>query len=255
MSITATQVNELRKRTGISMMACKKALTETNGDEDKAIEYLRKRGEAKAAEKSTRDTSEGLVVTKINGNKGVIVKLLCETDFVAKNEEFIAIINNAADTALAESSDVAKAQAEPVIKDLFTKLGENMSIEVETLEGEGINGYIHTNGKVGTLISLQSSDEEKSKDIAMHITAMNPSVVRPEEVSEELVAKEKEIWSVQLKNEGKPEEMIEKIMMGKENKFRAESALLKQSFVKDPSVTVEGYLGDNTVVSFVRMDI
>jgi len=255
MSITATQVNDLRKRTGISMMACKKALMEADGNEEKAIELLRKRGEAKAAEKSTRETSEGLIITKSEGGKGVIVKLLCETDFVAKNEEFVAIVNTAADTAIAESADAAKAQAEPVIKELFTKLGENMSIEIKTLEGEGVCGYVHTNGKVGTLIALQSADEEKARDVAMHVTAMNPPVIRSEEVSDELVAKEKEIWIEQLKNEGKPDVMIEKILMGKESKFRAESALLKQPFVKDPSATVQAYLGDNTVLAFERMAI
>lgn len=255
MSITAAQVNELRKRTGISMMQCKKALEEAGGDEEKAIEILRKKGAAKAAEKSSRETTEGLIVSRQGDGKAVLVSLYCETDFVSKNEEFVAIANKAADTALVQGSDAAIAQAEPAIKELFTKLGENMSIEVDVLEGEGVGSYVHTNGKLAALVSLSKSDAEKAKNVAMHITAMNPLVVDPSEVSEELVAKEKNIWADQLKNEGKPAEMIEKIMMGKESKFRAESALVKQDFVMDPSQKIDHYLGGNKVVSFVRRSI
>lgn len=255
MSITATQVNELRKRTGVSMMQCKKALEETGGDEEKAIEFLRKKGAAKAAEKADRTTSEGVIITKVEGNKAAIVKLLCETDFVAKNEEFRKIANDAVEVALKEGADSAKESAQQPIKDLFAKLGENMSMEVKVMEGEGIGDYVHGNFKIGTLISLKSQDTEKAKDLAMHVAAMNPVVINPEEISDEDVAKEKEIWKVQLKNEGKPEEIIDKIMMGKERKFREESALIKQSFVKDGDKTVEQYLEGNSVTEFVRMSI
>lgn len=255
MAITAAQVNELRKRTGISMMACKKALEEAGGDEEKAIEILRKKGAAKAAEKSDRETSEGLIVTKVDGDKAVIVKLSCETDFVAKNEDFVAAANKAADTALASGVDAAKAEAEPVLKELFTKLGENMGIEVNVVEGEGVGEYVHGNGKVGAIVKLSSADADKARDVAMHITAMNPSVVKPEDLPEDLVIKEREIWSEQLKNEGKPEEIIGKIMEGKERKFREEAALIKQSFVKDGEKTVEQYLEGNSVESFVRQSV
>lgn len=255
MAITATQVNELRKRTGISMMACKKALEEANGDEEMAIDILRKKGAAKAAEKSDRTTSEGIILTKVDGNKAVIVKLACETDFVAKNEEFVAIANKASATALSGGVEAAKSEAEPAIKELFAKLGENMSIEVDVVEGEGIGEYLHTNGKVGAIVNLASSDAEKSRDIAMHITAMNPVVVSPDDLPEDVVVKEREIWSEQLKNEGKPAEIIDKIMTGKEKKFRAESALVKQSFVKDGEKTVEQYLESNSVTSFVRKSV
>lgn len=252
MSITATQVNELRQRTGISMMACKKALEEAGGDEDKAIDILRKKGAAKAAEKADRATSEGVVLTKVAGNRAVIVKLACETDFVAKNEEFVAIANHAADTALASGVEAAKEEADPAIKALFAKLGENMTIEVDAIEGEGIGEYLHTNGKVGAIVNLATKDAEKARDIAMHITAMNPEVVRPENLPEDVVIKEREIWAEQLKNEGKPAEMIDRIMQGKEKKFREESALIKQSFVKDGEKTVEQYLDSNSVTGFVR---
>lgn len=255
MAITAAQVNELRKRTGISMMACKKALEEAGGDEEKAIEILRKKGAAKAAEKSDRETSEGIIVTKVDGDKAVIVKLSCETDFVAKNEEFVAIANKAAETALAQGVDAAKTEADPAIKELFTKLGENMSIEIDVVEGEGVGEYVHTNGKVGAIVKLSSADAEKSRDIAMHITAMNPAVVSPEDLPEDLVIKEREIWAEQLKNEGKPAEIVDKIMEGKERKFREEAALIKQSFVKDGEKTVEQYLEGNSVESFVRQSV
>lgn len=254
MAITAAQVNELRKRTGISMMQCKKALVEAEGNEEKAIEILRKKGAAKAAAKADRETSEGVVAAKVEGGKAVIVKLSCETDFVAKNEDFLAIANNAMAKALESGVEVAKTEAEPAMKELFTKLGENMAIEVKVLEG-GVGEYVHTNGKLGAIVSLQNADEEKARDVAMHITAMNPEVVLPEEISEELVAKEKEIWSAQLAEEGKPAEIMEKIMLGKEKKFREEAALVKQAFVKNGEQTIEQYLGDNKVLTFVRLAV
>lgn len=252
MAITASQVNELRKRTGISMMACKKALEEAGGDEEKAIDVLRKKGAAKAAQKADRATSEGIIVTKVDSDKAVIVKLSCETDFVAKNREFVAIANNAADKAFESGVEAAKSDAEPAIKELFAKLGENMSIEVDVVEGEGIGEYVHTNGKVGTIVNLVSKDAEKARDIAMHITAMSPEVISPEDLPEDVVVREREIWAEQLKNEGKPAEIIGKIMEGKERKFREEAALIKQSFVKDGEKTVEQYLESNSVTSFVR---
>lgn len=255
MSITAAQVNELRKRTGISMMQCKKALEEAGGNEEKAIEILRKKGAAKAAEKSDRETSEGIIVTKVHGNKAAIVRLSCETDFVAKNEEFVAIANKAVTTALNAGIDAAKAEAEPVLKELFAKLGENMTIEIDVVEGEGVGEYVHTNGKVGAIVNLSSPHAEKSRDVAMHITAMNPAVITPDQLPEDLVIKEREIWSEQLKNEGKPAEMMDKIMMGKEKKFREESALIKQSFVKNQEQTIEQYLEGNSVTSFIRKAI
>lgn len=252
MAVNATQVNELRKRTGISMMQCKEALVEADGDEEKAIEILRKKGAAKAAEKSERETSEGIIITKTDDNKAVIVMLSCETDFVAKNGEFVAIAEKAADTAFASGVEASKEEAEPAIKELFAKLGENMSIEVDRVEGEGIGEYVHTTGKVGAIVNLSSKDAEKARDVAMHITAMNPTVISPDDISEDLVIKEREIWSEQLKAEGKPEEIIGKIMMGKEKKFREEAALIKQSFVKDGEQTVEQYLSGNSVTSFIR---
>ncbi|MFH0837668.1 MAG: translation elongation factor Ts, partial [Patescibacteria group bacterium] len=233
MAITASQVNDLRQRTGISMMACKKALEEAGGDEEKAIEILRKKGAAKAAEKADRAMREGIIVIKTKNNTAVIVKFSCETDFVAKNEEFKAIANKAAETALKKGVEDARKEAEPAIKALFAKLGENMAIEVDSIKGDGIGEYLHTNGKVGAIVNLASKDAEKARDIAMHITAMNPEVISPEDLPEDVVVKEREIWTEQLKNEGKPAAIIGRILEGKEKKFREEAALIKQSFVKD----------------------
>ncbi|MBU0706184.1 translation elongation factor Ts [Patescibacteria group bacterium] len=252
MAITAQQVNELRQRTGIPMMACKKALEEAGGDEEKAIEILRKKGATKAAEKADRAMREGIIVTKTKNDTAVIVKFSCETDFVAKNEEFTAIANKAAETALKSGVDVAKSEAEPSIKALFARLGENMSIEVDVIEGGGIGEYLHTNSKVGAIVNLKSKDAEKARDIAMHITAMNPEVISPEDLPEDVVIKEREIWADQLKSEGKPAEIMDRIMQGKEKKFREEAALIKQTFVKDGEKTVEQYLESNSVTSFVR---
>ncbi len=253
--ITAQQVNDLRQRTGVSMMACKRALEEAKGDEEKAIELLRKRGEAKAVEKAGRETKEGVIITEVRGDKAAIVKLTCETDFVAKNEEFRAVAKKACDIALKEGSAAALEKSQPLIKELFAKLGENMNLDVEVMEGEGIGDYVHSNSKIGVVVRLKSADGQKSKDVAMHIAAMNPQVVHPHEISDEMVAKEKDIWKAQLTREGKPEAMHDKIMTGKEKKFREEHALLKQSFVKDGNQTVEQYLSGNTVVEFKRMSI
>lgn len=254
MSITAKQVKELREKTGISMMACKKALTETNGDEAKAIEILRKKGAAKAAEKSDRATGEGIVV--VCGN--TVAGLKCETDFVARNEDFISMANRIAKKAEEAAPDLIKEEMEADVKALVAKLGENMIMgDVKKIQKENdvIGSYIHMNNKIGVVVALENGTEEQARDVAMHIAAMNPQFVSPDEVSDELVATEKDIWADQLKQEGKPENMIENIMKGKENKFRSENALMGQSFVKDPSQTVATYLGEAKIVEFVRVEV
>ena len=253
--ITASQVNELRQRTGVSMMQCKKALEQANGDEEKAIDILRKAGAAKAAEKADRVMKQGIVVAKAKGDKAALVKLLCETDFVAKNPDFIALANTAVDEALKHGAEATTKSMDKRIKELFTKLGENMAIEVKVLEGKGLGHYIHTNSKIGVVVDLKVPDEEKARDIAMHIAAMGPRHIKPEDVPSAEVEKEKEIWKELLRKEGKPEAIFEKIMGGKEKKFREESSLLKQMFVKNGEQTVEQYLSGNTVVEFIRSAI
>lgn len=254
MTITASQVQALREKTGISMMACKKALTESNGDEKKAIEILRKKGDAKAAEKADRKTGEGVVV--ICGS--TIAGLKCETDFVARNDDFVSLANRIAEKAEESAPEAIKEEMEAEVKALIAKLGENMIMgDVKKItKGKNIIGtYVHMNNKIGVIVALENGTDSQARDVAMHIAAMNPQFIFPEEVSDELVAGEKNIWSAQLKQEGKPENMIENIMKGKENKFRSESALLGQAFVKDPSQTVGKYLGNAKVVEFVRVEV
>jgi len=253
MAITAQMVKELRDRTGVAMMACKKALEEGNGDMDEAIAILRKRGAAKAADKADRSTSEGTVA--ISGRS--MVTLLCETDFVGKNEKFVELAEALAAKADSEGVDAAKAHFDEVKTDKIQEIGENIVLgDIAQIEGGDLTaGYIHSNGKIGVIVALNGGTEEHGKDVAMHAAAMDPLVATPEEVSEELIAKEMVIAKAQLEEEGKPANIIDKILDGKTKKFRSERALASQPFVKDPSMTVEQYLGDAKLVAFVRAAI
>ena len=250
MSVTPAQIKELRERTSAGLMACKKALEESNGDMDGAIEILRKRGGLKAAEKSSRSTGEGCVA--INGR--AMIKLLCETDFVAKNEDFIAFAQELADKAAVEGVDAVTNFFESAKGDKIQAMGENLVLEfVDVLQGgDTVSGYVHSNRKLGALVVLEGGDAEKAKDVAMHVTAMDPMVANPSDVPAEAIEKEKAIYKEQLAAEGKPEQIWDKIMEGKVNKFCAERALTSQSFVKDPSMTVQEYLGDAKVLMFIR---
>ncbi len=253
MSVTPAQVKELRERTSAGLMACKKALEESNGDMDGAIELLRKRGEAKASEKSDRSTGEGRI--GISGR--AVIKLLCETDFVAKNEDFIAFTQELADKAASEGVDGVKAYFESVKGDKVQAIGENLVLEtVEVIEGGStVAGYVHSNGKIAAIVALEGGTEDQAKDIAMHATAMDPLVANPSDVPQDAIDKEIEIYKEQLAAEGKPEQIWEKILTGKVNKFCAERALTSQSFVKDPSMSVQEYLGDATVEKFMRVTV
>lgn len=253
MAISAQQVKELRDRTGVAMMACKKALDESNGDMEGAIEILRKRGASKAAEKADRSTSEGRIA--ISGR--MMVQLLCETDFVGKNESFVAFAQEIAEKADNDGADAAKIHFEDVKTDKIQEIGENIVLEsIEAIEGgDTVAGYVHTNGKIGVLVALDGGTEEQAKDVAMHAAAMSPLVANPEEVPSELIEKEKEIAREQLINEGKPENIIDNIIVGKIKKFCAERALASQAFVKDPSMTVAEYLGDAKLIGFTRVAI
>ncbi len=258
MAITAEEVKDLRLKTGISIMECKNALVEAEGDQEKAIEIMRKKGTTKAAKKSERSTSEGIVSIIVKEGKGVITKLVCETDFVARNEDFVGLAQKLSELTLEKGPEVAKTESKDLVEELFTKLGENMSLaEAEEIEGAVLNYYLHSNSKVGTIVALEGGDKELAKDIAMHATAMNPSYVSPDEVEASVLEKEKEIWTEQLKNEGKPEEIIGKILQGKEKKFCEENSLIKQTFVKDPDKTVEQLLEEKgaKVTGFVRLSV
>lgn len=256
MNISASAIASLRARTGVSISACKEALEEAGGDEEKAIELLRKRGLSQAAKKAARDQSEGLVFLAENAGKAAVVMLRCETDFVARDDNFQAAGKDIAAALLNEGEDAAKKKAETLIPELVQKLGENITLdEAHVVEGGTIGSYLHSNSKIATVVSLDGGSTEHARDVAMHAAALGPKVVSPEEVTEDSVAKEKEIWKEQMAKEGKPEAMWDKIMAGKEKKFREESALLKQQFVKDPSKTVEDYLSDAKVTTYVRVSV
>lgn len=257
MAVTIEDIKKLRESTGVSMMACKKALEEANGDFDAAIDVLRKKGEAKAAERVGRSTAQGVIAVALGSEKVAMVSLLSETDFVSRGDDFVNMADDLANKVLEGKVNVTDREL-PEIKDYMLKVGENIQIgDIALLEGKNIGVYIHSNKKIGVVVVLEGGSQELAKDVAMHAAATNPRVVSPDEVAQELVDHEKTIWAEQLKNEGKPAEIVEKIMLGKEKKFREENALLKQMFVKDPEKSIEQLLSaDNAkIVSYVRFAI
>lgn len=275
MAITAQDVNKLRQMTGAGMMDCKKALAEANGDFEAAIDILRKKGQKVSAARSDRQTSEGAVFIKVNdaGTKATLLALGCETDFVAKNEEFQRLGNTVLDAAVKNDMDTAgevlalHVDGRPVaehLTDLIGKIGEKIEIvSYEKVEGEKIIPYVHSNGKLGVLVALKNTGgadvTEAGKDVAMQIAAMRPVAVDKDEVDAATVQREIEIGKEQARAEGKPEAMLEKIAMGKLNKFYKDSTLLNQEFVKDNSKTVAQMLDSIhkglTVSSFKRIQI
>ena len=256
MAVSLDKIKELRELTGVSMMACKKVLEENDGEMEKSIDDLRKKGEAKAVDRADRETNQGVISYKAEGNKVSIVKLLSETDFVSRSDDFVALANLLAEKAFAGEIKAGDEVSE--VKDAVLKMGENISIGgLEVLEGDVLGVYIHSNQRIGVVVSLKGGTEELAKDIAMHAAATSPQCLSPDDVDDALVEREKAIWVEQLKQEGKPEEIMEKIMMGKEKKFREENALLKQQFVKDSEKTIEVLLSEAgaTVEKFVRLAI
>ena len=268
-SITASMVKELRERTGLGMMDCKKALSDADGDMEKAIEDLRKASGLKAAKKASRVAAEGVVMTKISedGNRGVIVEVNSETDFVARDENFLGFAKKALESAFEEDEasveELLDKGLEVSRQALVQKIGENINLRrLERLNFENANqgiveSYVHNNGKIGVLISLQGGDEALARDIAMHVAAVNPMVVRPEDVPEDILAKESEIYSAQARDSGKPEEIVEKMISGRLRKFVAEVSLLEQQFVKDPETTIRELLKEvgADIVQFVRYEV
>ena len=265
--ITASQVKELREKTGAGMMDCKKVLTETNGDEEKAIELLRERGIAKAAKKSDRIAAEGLVDTYIseNGKVGAVVEVNAETDFVAKNEEFRNFVADIAkQVALNNPKDVEDllneksiVENDKTVRDVLTNkiatIGENMSIRrFERFETNNLlESYIHGDGKIAVLVEMENGTQELAKDICMQIAAARPEYLDRESVPEESLAKEMEILKAQAMNEGKPEAIAEKIVQGRVGKFYSEICLVEQEFVKDPDIKV-GKLVESKGAKIIR---
>ena len=253
MSVTAADVKALRDKTGCGMMACQKALKETNGNIEESIELLRKKGEAKAGEKSDRQAGEGVIV--VSGRTALVLN--CETDFVARNEDFQSYAQELVEAAASEGSAAAEALFEEKKGEKVAAIGENLVLgSIHAIEGGDVTGsYVHSNKKVAALVALEGGTEEMARDIAMHATAMDPLVANPEDVPADAIEKEKVIYREQLVNEGKPEQIIDKIIVGKVNKFCADRALSSQAFVKDPSQTVAQYLGDAKLIAFVRLSV
>ncbi len=255
-NISAAAIQSLRSRTGVSISAVKEALEEAMGDEEKAIELLRKRGIAQAAKKAAREQSEGIVFLKEEGTKAAVMVLRCETDFVARDDGFQAAGNSIATTLLHSGIEAAKAEAEQKLPELVQKLGENITIDdMNVIEAPVVGAYLHSNAKIGVIIGLDGGQRDTARDIAMHSAALSPTYISPEQVGMEAVEKEREIWREQMKKEGKPEAMWDKIMMGKEKKFREENSIISQSFVKDPSKTVAQHLGDAKITAYIRATV
>ncbi|MBR3163066.1 MAG: elongation factor Ts [Clostridia bacterium] len=271
--ITAAQVKELREKTGAGMMDCKKVLTETDGDMEKAMELLRERGIAKAAKKSDRIAAEGLVECYISedGKTGSVVEVNAETDFVAKNEEFRKFVADVAKQIVdknpkdvdellnQESISESGKTVQDVLTDKIATIGENMNVRrftrFETTDGM-IEKYIHGDGKIAVLVNMTSGDETLAKDICMQIAAARPEYLDRDSVPAERVEKEKEILKAQTMNEGKPEAIAEKIVMGRLGKFYGEICLVEQDFVKDPNIKINKLLADKgaKVIEFARFE-
>jgi len=271
MAITAALVKELRERTQAGMMECKKALVETNGDIDAAIEYMRKAGLAKADKKSGRTAAEGTIVSRTSddGKAAVIVEVNCETDFVTKGDDFQNFANEVVDLAIKNLPDdldgllaLKMASGDTVAdatKALIAKIGENINVRryVKAATDSGVIGtYIHGN-RIGVVATLSGGNEDLAKDIAMHVAASKPVCVSEKEVPADVIAKEKEIYSAQAAESGKPADIIEKMVMGRISKFLKEVTLLGQPFVKDPDQTVEKLLkaANASVEAFHRLEV
>ena len=272
-TISAADVNKLRQMTGAGMMDCKKALTESNGDFEAAVDYLRKKGAKVSAARADREAKEGAVIAKTSPDRklGVIVQLSCETDFVAKNEDFVKFAQSIADLALAHKPANAEAlKALPFdgatlaerITDQVGKIGEKIDVvRYEMMEGENIVSYIHGANRLGVLVSLNMASNDANslagKDVAMQVAALNPIAVDKDDVDPTVIAREIEIGKEQARAEGKPEAMLEKIAQGKLGKFYKESTLMNQEFVKDGSKTIAQMLNEVekglAVKAFVRV--
>lgn len=268
MSITASMVKELRDRTGAGMMECKKSLVEVNGDIDAAIELLRTSGQAKAEKKASRVAADGRVAIKSNTSKAVIIEINSETDFVAKDENFINFSDSVANLLLEKNVESIEQLSELVLSDsktveearteLISKVGENISIRRFNKISDSVNLGIYSHGsRIGSIVSLSGGSENLAKDIAMHIAASNPICIDVNGVPSDLIEREKRIYNEQALSSGKPPEIIEKMVQGKMSKYLKEITLLGQSFVKDPDISIENLLkNSNAVVTdFIRYEV
>lgn len=267
MQITASLVKELREKTGVGMMDCKKALTETGGDFAAAEKFLREKGLAAASKKAERETSEGSAFIASNGSEAVILEINCETDFVANNEQFQALGNQIAQEILKSSAssindlDAISIQGKPLqetLSDYVLKLGENLTLKrLDRVSAPAISSYVHMNGKIGVIVSFTGKiDEDLGRDIAMHVAAANPEFLDSSAISADRINEERSILKTQMLNEGKPDNIVDKIVDGKISKFYKENCLLDQAFVKDPDKSIKSILPSGVAIqSYLRYQI
>ncbi|CUH53665.1 translation elongation factor Ts [Shimia marina] len=270
MAITAAMVKELREMTGAGMMDAKKALTETDGDQEAAIDWLRTKGLAKAAKKSGRTAAEGLVAVTVEGGKGVAVEVNSETDFVGKNADFQSMVAkiagaavNVSDVDALKAADLGGKTVEETVTDAVATIGENMSVRrMASVEGDVVTSYVHNPatdgmGKIGVLVALKGGDEAFGKQVAMHIAAANPQALGEADLDPAIVEKEKNVQIEIARESGKPEQVIEKMIVGRMKKFMSEVTLLGQDFVINPDLTVEAAAKEAgaEIVGYVRMEV
>ena len=264
--MSAALVKELRERTGLGLLECKKALAAAGGDIEVAIEELRKSSGMKAAKKAGRTAADGVVAIRIaaDGKSGVIGEVNSETDFVARDENFLGFVSQVMDKAVELQTDdiavVAGGDVEDARQALVQKIGENISVRrigvVSAADGV-VGGYVHGNNRIAVLVELAGGDEELAKDVAMHIAAVNPAVVSPADMPEELLQKEREIYAAQAADSGKPPEIVEKMIEGRVRKYLSENSLTEQAFVKDPDTTVGKLVkaAGASIAGFTRFEV
>ncbi|WP_299000241.1 translation elongation factor Ts [uncultured Dialister sp.] len=271
MKITASMVKDLRTKTGAGMMDCKKVLVEADGDMEKAVDILREKGLSQAAKKASRVAAEGAVVSAISadGKTGALVEVNCETDFVSSNDDFKALASSIANQILATNpadveallaSDMNGKSVKDTVTEAVAKIGENISVRrfvrYESAEGK-VYSYIHGGGKIGVLVEMKGADDELGKDIAMQVAAANPSYLDRTQVPQAEIDHEKEVLAVEARNEGKPEKIIEKMVIGRINKFYKEVCLVDQEFIKDGDLTISKLLKSKNaeVLRFTRYQL
>ena len=264
--MSAALVKELRERTGLGLLECKKALAAAGGDVEVAIEELRKSSGMKAAKKAGRTAADGVVSMRItaDGTSGVIGEVNSETDFVARDENFLGFVNQVMDAAVAAQTDdvtaIAGGDVETSRQALVQKIGENISVRriaTRSTDSGAVGGYVHGNSRIAVLVELEGGDAELAKDVAMHVAAVNPAVVSPGDMPAELLKKEREIFTAQAADSGKPPEIVEKMIEGRVRKYLSENSLTEQAFVKDPDTTVGKLVSaaGARVVGFTRFEV
>jgi elongation factor Ts len=270
MAITAKLVKELRDKTGAGMMDCKKALTETDGNLDNAVDWLREKGIAKAAKKQSRIAAEGLCNVLVDGNEAVIYELNCETDFVTKNENFDKLINKVGQTILASKATNLEEALElgvdgkklsDILVDATITIGEKINLRrvsrVVKTDSDFFGAYKHMGGKIASLVVMNGTNEAAAKDVSMHVAAINPKYLDQTQINEDVIAHERQVLTNEALNEGKPANIVEKMVVGRLNKYLKEICLVNQPFVKNPDLTVDKFVKENNgkILSFIRLEV